>query len=78
MYDIAIIGAGPAGATLARLAGKNYKVLLIDKRAGPQVSIPACPPAQKTGHEIRDHEHGSRPDIDRSQFPGPQNMQKTG
>ena len=32
MYDIAIIGAGPAGATLARLAGKNYKVLLIDKR----------------------------------------------
>ncbi len=32
MYDIAIIGAGPAGATLARLIGKQYKVLLIDKR----------------------------------------------
>ena len=31
-YDIAIIGAGPAGATLARLIGKDYKVLLIDKR----------------------------------------------
>ncbi|MFZ5643896.1 MAG: FAD-binding protein [Bacillota bacterium] len=32
MYDIAIIGAGPAGATLARLVGKSYKVLLIDRR----------------------------------------------
>jgi flavin-dependent dehydrogenase len=32
MYDVAIIGAGPAGATLARLIGKKYKVLLIDKR----------------------------------------------
>lgn len=32
MYDIAIIGAGPAGSTLARLIGKNFKVLLIDKR----------------------------------------------
>jgi geranylgeranyl reductase len=32
MYDIAIIGAGPAGATLARLIGERYNVLLIDKR----------------------------------------------
>lgn len=32
MYDIAIIGAGPAGSTLARLVSKKYKVLLIDKR----------------------------------------------
>ncbi|MDW7651727.1 MAG: FAD-binding protein [Bacillota bacterium] len=32
MYDIAIIGAGPAGATLARMIGQHYKVLLIDKR----------------------------------------------
>lgn len=32
MYDIAIIGAGPAGATLARLIAKKYKVLLIDRR----------------------------------------------
>ncbi len=32
MYDIAIIGAGPAGATLARLLGKDYKVLLLDRR----------------------------------------------
>jgi thioredoxin reductase len=25
MYDIAIIGGGPAGATLARLIGQKYK-----------------------------------------------------
>jgi geranylgeranyl reductase len=32
MYDIAIIGAGPAGSTLARLLADRYKVLLVDKR----------------------------------------------
>ena len=32
MYDVAIIGAGPAGATLARLIGEKYRVLLVDKR----------------------------------------------
>ena len=32
MYDIAIIGAGPAGSTLARLLAEYYKVLLVDKR----------------------------------------------
>jgi flavin-dependent dehydrogenase len=32
MYDIAVVGAGPAGATFARLVGQRYKVLLIDKR----------------------------------------------
>ena len=32
VYDITIIGAGPAGANLARLVGQGYKVLLIDKR----------------------------------------------
>ncbi|MFO7636406.1 MAG: FAD-binding protein [Clostridia bacterium] len=32
MYDIIIIGGGPAGATLARLAGKHMKVLVIEKR----------------------------------------------
>jgi geranylgeranyl reductase len=31
-YDIAIIGAGPAGCILARLLDKNYSVLLMDKR----------------------------------------------
>lgn len=32
MYDIVIVGAGPAGSNLARLIGDKYKVLLIDKR----------------------------------------------
>jgi flavin-dependent dehydrogenase len=32
-YDIVIVGAGPAGSTLARELPKNLKVLLIDKRA---------------------------------------------
>jgi geranylgeranyl reductase len=32
MYDIVIVGSGPAGANLARLTGDKYKVLLIDKR----------------------------------------------
>lgn len=32
IYDITIIGGGPAGATLSRLLGKKYNVLLIDKR----------------------------------------------
>lgn len=30
MYDIAIVGAGPAGATLARLLAGHYRVLLLD------------------------------------------------
>jgi len=33
MFDVAIIGAGPAGATLARLIGERFSVLLIEKRA---------------------------------------------
>ena len=32
MYDLAIVGAGPAGTTLARLIGSKLKVLLVDKR----------------------------------------------
>jgi geranylgeranyl diphosphate/geranylgeranyl-bacteriochlorophyllide a reductase len=32
MYDIAIVGAGPAGATVARLLSKRYRVLLVDRR----------------------------------------------
>ncbi|MCL1791511.1 MAG: FAD-binding protein [Peptococcaceae bacterium] len=31
-YDIAIIGLGPAGATLARLLDPKYKVIAIDKK----------------------------------------------
>lgn len=32
MYDIAIIGLGPAGATLSRLLSKEYKVLALDRK----------------------------------------------
>lgn len=32
MYDVIIIGAGPAGATLARLLAQKQKVLLLDRR----------------------------------------------
>ncbi|WP_432666357.1 FAD-binding protein [Wukongibacter baidiensis] len=32
MFDVAIIGAGPAGSTLAHLIAHKYRVLLIDKR----------------------------------------------
>lgn len=44
-YDIAIIGAGPAGATLARLIGKHYKVLLVDKR--PLMDLPESSKSDK-------------------------------
>ncbi len=32
IYDIAIIGGGPAGANLARLLDSKYKILVIEKR----------------------------------------------
>lgn len=32
MYDIIIVGAGPAGSTLARLIGKDYKILILERR----------------------------------------------
>ena len=32
MYDIIIVGAGPAGSTLARLLKKDYNILLLEKR----------------------------------------------
>ena len=47
MYDVAIIGGGPAGATLARLIGDRYKVLLIEHRrladaSGPFSALKCC------------------------------------
>jgi len=32
VFDIAIVGAGPAGATLARLLSARHRVLLVDRR----------------------------------------------
>ncbi|HSN91809.1 MAG TPA: FAD-binding protein [Anaeromyxobacteraceae bacterium] len=34
MYDLVIVGAGPAGATLARLAGSRLRTLLVERRRG--------------------------------------------
>ncbi|BDG06690.1 FAD-binding protein [Anaeromyxobacter oryzae] len=34
MYDLIVVGAGPAGATLARLAGARLRTLLVDRRTG--------------------------------------------
>jgi len=33
-YDIAVVGAGPAGATFARLVGRDRRILLLDGAAG--------------------------------------------
>ncbi len=43
MYDIAIIGAGPAGSTLARLLSDRYRVLLVDRRRLDSAPEPGGP-----------------------------------
>ncbi len=62
MFDVAIVGAGPAGANLARLIGDKYSVVLIDKRdpGNPDTGRPAgkccggllAPDAQKIIAEL--------------------------
>ena len=44
MFDLAIIGAGPAGAMLARLVGNRCRVLLVEPRRldGPPEGIGKC------------------------------------
>ncbi|MGI6365932.1 MAG: FAD-binding protein [Bacillota bacterium] len=32
MYDLVIVGGGPAGATLARLLGNEHRILILDRR----------------------------------------------
>lgn len=57
-YDIAIIGGGPAGATLARLLDKSFRVVLIDKKTdSPESFKKPCggllsPDAQKAFAEF--------------------------
>lgn len=38
-YDIAIIGLGPAGATLARLLDRSFKIIAIDKKSATSDSF---------------------------------------
>ena len=33
-FDFVVVGAGPAGATFARLAGREHSVLLLDGSTG--------------------------------------------
>lgn len=47
MYDIAIIGAGPAGATLARFIACKYRVLVIEKDGPKCCGGLLAPDAQK-------------------------------
>ncbi len=48
-YDVIIIGAGPAGATLARIADPALKILLVDgNRRGKPCGGLLAPDAQKT------------------------------
>jgi flavin-dependent dehydrogenase len=47
MYDIGIIGAGPAGTTLARLAARNHRVLLLNSGLQKCCGGILAPEAQK-------------------------------
>jgi len=57
-FDIAIIGGGPAGATLARLLDKKFRVILIDAKTDVENSFRKCcggllsPDAQKAFAEF--------------------------
>lgn len=51
LYDFAIVGGGPAGATLARLLATKYRVALIDRKGPGQQKCCGgllAPDAQKT------------------------------
>jgi flavin-dependent dehydrogenase len=38
-FDIAVIGLGPAGATIARLLDKSFRIIAIDKKSGASDSF---------------------------------------
>lgn len=49
-FDIVVVGGGPAGATFARIAGENRKILLAgSKRAVPSLAA-ACSPQTPKRH----------------------------
>lgn len=58
MYDIVIVGAGPAGSNLARLLNEKYRVLLVDRRKFDFSGVTKCcggllaPDAQKIIAEL--------------------------
>ena len=48
MYDVAIVGAGPAGTTLARLISNKVKVVLLDNKRKKSCGGILTPEAQRT------------------------------
>ena len=55
-YDVLIVGARPAGASLAsRLGARGLRVLLVDKAAFPSPpSVPSCPVLFPSGLQLLD------------------------
>lgn len=51
MYDLAIVGAGPAGATLARMLQGRYRILLLDKRS-LDLERPCAPDGESSAHPL--------------------------
>ncbi|HEY2518191.1 MAG TPA: NAD(P)/FAD-dependent oxidoreductase [Polyangiaceae bacterium] len=55
-YDVLIVGARPAGASLAaRLGARGLRVLVVDKAAFPSApSVPSCPVLFPSGMQLLD------------------------
>ena len=62
MYDVLVIGAGPAGSTAARvLAGRGYRVLLVEKCKMPRYKSCSGVLIQKSVDLIGKYFGGSTP-----------------
>ena len=65
MYDVLVIGAGPAGSTAARvLAGRGYRVLLVEKCKMPRYKSCSGVLIQKSVDLIGKYFGGSTPGED--------------